>query len=282
MNSPELRVAQLEYARITRDPKFQEKNYEDAEDTAYNSVVRSAQSKTSSTGDTNQRSHFLDKHTLARLKQLLHLGGASGAFPWAWNKESRSVQTWSARNVFIWKVLWFLYSVQTSLLTVYQFYVFYHMYFSNVSAKQKTNREMFMSFFSVCVYLWAGYANLNLFFYKEQIREYINTMLTFNKKYVNKYPIHLDDYQDGGRLIVNFAILTNCSQVLASMILFAVMPHQPWFLFHFIYPRPWYWLIPGVFHQFVLVGQIITSYMLLSWVVVAHVNTVEFWLKEIQ
>lgn len=60
------------------------------------------------------------------------------------------------------------------------------------------------------------------------------------------------------------------------------MPHQPWYLFSYIYPRPWYWLIPGAVQEFIVVGQVITSYMLTAWIVVAHTNSVEFWLRETQ
>lgn len=139
-----------------------------------------------------------------------------------------------------------------------------------------------MSSFSLLWYTWAVYFNVNMYLYKDQIRQYINTMLDFNEKYVEKFVIHLDDYKDGGRLVINLAILSNISQVFVSVSLFLVMPYRPWYLFSFIYPKPWYWLIPGAIQEFIVVGQVITSYMLLSWIIVVHTNTMQFWLREIQ
>lgn len=98
----------------------------------------------------------------------------------------------------------------------------------------------------------------------------------------DKYLIHTEGYQDGGRILINLSIPSNCSQVFASVALFLVMPYQPWYLFSYIYPKPWYWLIPGAIQEFIVVGQVITSYMLTSWIVVAHTNSVEFWLIETQ
>lgn len=123
---------------------------------------------------------------------------------------------------------------------------------------------MFLSTLSVGWYSWADYFHVSLYFHKEEIHQYINTLLAFNKAYVDKYLIHLDGYKDGGRLIINLAIPSNCSQVNASLLLFLVMPYRPWFLFHYIYPKLWYYLIPGALYEFTLVGQVITSYMFLS------------------
>jgi len=72
------------------------------------------------------------------------------------------------------------------------------------------------------------------------------------------------------------------SQVAASIARFLVMPFQPWYLFSYTYPKPWYWLIPGAIQEFLVIGQVIANYILYQWVVVAHANSMEFWLRESQ
>jgi len=123
---------------------------------------------------------------------------------------------------------------------------------------------------------------LNIVLYKEQIREYINTLFRFNKNFMQKYVVDLDDYPDGGRIVINLSIPSNTCQVFVSVAFFCGMPFQPWYLFSYIYPKPWYWLIPGAIQEFVVVGQVIANYTLYQWVVVAHTNSMEFWLRESQ
>lgn len=114
------------------------------------------------------------------------------------------------------------------------------------------------------------------------MRQYINTLFRFNHEFIEKFLIHLDDYEDGGRLVINLSIPSNTSQVFASVALFLVIPYQPWYLFSYLYPKPWYWLIPGALQEFIVVGQVISNYILYQWIMVAHSNSVEFWLREIQ
>ncbi len=82
-----------------------------------------------------------------------------------------------------------------------------------------------------------------------QVREYINTLMQFNHTYVQKYVIHLNDHKDGGRFVINGAILTNFAQICISIYFFLLMAEQPWYLFSYISPKPWYWLIPGALHE---------------------------------
>lgn len=98
----------------------------------------------------------------------------------------------------------------------------------------------------------------------------------------DKYVLSLDDYDDGGRVVMNLSIPSNTAQVFVSVSLFLVIPHEPWYIFSYIHPKPWYWLIPGAIQEFIVVGQVISNYVLYQWIMVAHTNSVEFWLKEIQ
>jgi hypothetical protein len=70
---------------------------------------------------------------------------------------------------------------------------------------------------------------------------------------VEKYLVSIDGYQDGGRILINLSIPSNCSQVFASVALFLVMPYQPWYMYSYIYKHenPWYWLIPGAIQEFI-------------------------------
>lgn len=68
----------------------------------------------------------------------------------------------------------------------------------------------------------------------------------------------IDGYKDGGRILINFSIPCNCSQVFASVALFCVMPYQPWYFYSFVYKEdnPWWTLIPGALQEFVMAGQV--------------------------
>ncbi|CAL8140069.1 unnamed protein product [Orchesella dallaii] len=266
--------------RVTRDPKFhleEEDEYPtDFNTDRHSSVYSGSIDYKSPEFYKNQRSHFLDKATMNRLRQLLILGASAGAFPWKWNNKEKRIDKWSPFMERVWKVQWFFVTIQTTFLTGFQFYSF----FNRVSGSNKTYREVFMNSLSVYWYICAVYFNINMFIYKDQIRQYINTLLNFNKEYVQKYLIHTEGYKDGGRILINLSIPSNCSQVFASVALFCVMPYQPWYIFSYIYPKPWYWLIPGALQEYTVVGQVITSYMLTSWIVVAHTLSVDFWLRE--
>lgn len=292
--------------RITRDPGFSfpsimqvEDNFEyydeddgggsvysatDIELGGYRSRVSSSigslMDATKKSAQVLARPYLLDQTVMARLKQLILLGKTSGAFPWSWNKKEHRIDKWGSLMEGLWKCSWAFFTLQTLCLTIFQFYSFY----SRVKGETKTYREVFMNSLSVYWYICAVYFNVNMYLYKDLIRQYINTMFALNKELCDKFLVNIDGYKDGGRILINLSIPSNCSQVFASVALFCVMPYQPWYTYSMIYSpsNPWYWLIPGAVQEFVVVGQVITSYMLTSWIVVAHTNSVDFWLKEIQ
>ncbi len=107
-------------------------------------------------------------------------------------------------------------------------------------------------------------------------------MLKFNYEMVKKYVIHLDGYKGGGRILMKVAFQGDFNAVFIKVLYFIKMPFAPWYLFSYIAPKPWYWLIPGAIQSYWFNGQVITSYTLVYWLVVAHANTIQFWLTEIQ
>lgn len=225
------------------------------------------------------RTHFLDKVCMRRLHQLIIIGSLCGAFPWTWSSKKKRIEPWIPRVTRCWWVFWILFVIQTAFLTIYQFYSFFY----NLSHyDHRTNREIFMGVISLSFYVYCLDYYIQMYWYKEEMREYINTLLFFNKKHVDKYVVNLDEYEDGGRLVLNVSMPSNCFQIVTSTLLFLMMPYQPWYLFSHIYPKPWYWLVPGVIHEFALIGQLVSTHMLISWLSVAHGNSVEFWLREIQ
>lgn len=99
---------------------------------------------------------------------------------------------------------------------------------------------------------------------------------------VTKYVIDLDGHKDGGRICMDFTTLGSFWSVLVKVMYFLRMPFAPWYLFSYISPKPWYWLVPGAVHAFLFSGQVMASHTLVCWLVAAHANTTQFWLKEIQ
>lgn len=225
------------------------------------------------------RSHFLDPSTMSRLRQLLLLGMTSGSYPWIWNAKEYRIDKWSPLLEKLWYCQWYPWFIQTVCLACFQFYSF----FNHISQSDgKEHRTLFMGTFSVAWYCACTYSTINLYYHMEETRQYINTLLKFNKENVDKYLIHLEGYKDGGRLVINGAIPSTIFQVFISVLFFVLMPFQHWFLFSYIYPKPWYWLIPGAIHQYTVYGHVIASYSLFTWLVTAHTNSVNFWLTEMQ
>lgn len=70
------------------------------------------------------RPYFLDKQTMARLQQTVTLGILCVAFPWKWNKQQARIGMWSPPLLKVWRVLWTLFVLQTTCLTIYQVYSF--------------------------------------------------------------------------------------------------------------------------------------------------------------
>lgn len=226
------------------------------------------------------RSRFLDGSTMSRLHHLLWLGVTSGAFPWSWNEQEYCIDKWGPTMEKIWWIQWIFVSIQSFFLNIFNFYVFFHQ--MGIEAKGGTYRKVFMSSFSVMWYFAAIYYILNTYLYLDQTRQYINTLLKFNKDRIDKYVVHLDGYKDGGRIVINLAIPSTILQVFISVLFFILMPFQPWFLISYIYPKPWYWLIPGIIQHYVLYASVTAYYSLTAWMVAAHTNSINFWLTESQ
>jgi hypothetical protein len=115
-----------------------------------------------------------------RLQQLLLLGQTSGAFPWVWNKEKVQIDKWTPRTERYWYWFWSITTAQTVILCVYQIYAFFWRLESG------KYRELFMWSFSFVWYSSAVVFNLNMYLFKDSIRQYINTLLFMNKRFMGK------------------------------------------------------------------------------------------------
>ncbi|CAL8140310.1 unnamed protein product [Orchesella dallaii] len=265
-------------SRATRDPSFHNENQESSpeeEDFEYD-AEKASHSEAKCVKD---RPYFLDKWTITRLRHILLLGMFTGTFPWQWNARKHRIDNWSPNWKKAWKIQWVIFTVHTSLLLIFQLYALWH---AIAVEEHTTYRRLFIRSITLFWYFFGTIFNINMYYYKEQIRSYINTLFRFNFEFMEKYVVDLEGYSDGGRIVINFSIPANSSQVLLGVAAFLAMPFQPWYLFSYIYPKPWYWLIPGAIQDFVLVGQVITDYILYQWIIVAHTNSMEFWLRESQ
>ncbi|CAL8132918.1 unnamed protein product [Orchesella dallaii] len=265
-------------SRVTRNPSFQEENeetFQEQEDFGYDAEkVLNFEPR-----GLSDRPYFLDKWTITRLRHIILLGMLSGTFPWIWNSKKHRINRWSPGWDKAWKIQWLFITIQTSLLSIFQVYALWH---AIALEEHSTYRRLFMRSISLFWYFFGTVSNITMYFYKDQIRSYINTLFKFNFEFMKKYVVDLDGYADGGRIVINLSIPSNTCQVFVGVAAFLVMPFQPWYLFSYIYPKPWYWLIPGAIQDFVLVGQVITNYILYQWIIVAHTNSIEFWLREIE
>lgn len=123
---------------------------------------------------------------------------------------------------------------------------------------------------------------IKIIFFKQML-EYINTLLKFNNEMVNKYVINMSNTHNYSfRLVNNLITLGTISNLLWVIITYLRMPHSPWYIFSYIYPKPWYWLVPGIIQTYCLYGQVMTSHLLGIWMIVEHTSTLQFWLSEIQ
>ncbi|CAL8132916.1 unnamed protein product [Orchesella dallaii] len=262
--------------RITRDPTFYMEIHDNTFDEDYVDY-NSGSHLYLDAGGMKERPYFLDKLTIRRLRQILFLGLFSGTFPWIWNSKKNRIDKWNRGCEKAWKIMWVILFIHTSVLTLYQGNLVLE---SIPKGPNATYRKFFMGFVSLFWYFFATIFNINILIYQDSIRLYINTLFRFNFEFVKKYVLDLDGYVDGGRSVMILSIPSNMFQVFVSVLSFLAMPFQPWFLFSYVYPKPWYWLIPGAIQDFVVVGQVITSYTLHQWLVVAHTNSMEFWLRE--
>lgn len=112
------------------------------------------------------RPYLLDKTTMSRLKQILLLAVCSGTVPWTFNSKTHQIDRWRPSLEKLWKIQWFIITIQTCFLTLFQFYSFTSRVNSNAL---KTYREVFMNSVSVYWYVCAIYFNVNMYFYKDQV-----------------------------------------------------------------------------------------------------------------
>jgi hypothetical protein len=177
--------------RITRDPTFNLRMEEEEEfsysengldDDAFSRPGSAWESSRDKSAHVLTRPNLLDKTVMTRLRQLLLLGMTSGAFPWTWNKKTTRIDKWPRWAERLWIYFWIFSTIQTTFLTGFQFYSFY----SRVKGETKTYREVFMNSLSVYWYVCAIYFNINMYLYKDQIRQYINTMLAMNAEFCGK------------------------------------------------------------------------------------------------
>jgi len=126
------------------------------------------------------RPYFLNQLTMGRLQMLLTLGQASGAFPWTWNKEKHMIDKWTPAKERWWYWFWSITTFQTVLLSGFQIYAFFYR------LEAGNYRQLFMWSFSFVWYSCAVVFNLNMYIFKDYIRQYINTLLFMNKKFMGK------------------------------------------------------------------------------------------------
>ncbi|XP_035702164.1 uncharacterized protein LOC118433867 [Folsomia candida] len=121
-----------------------------------------------------------------------------------------------------------------------------------------------------------------MYYYKDAILHYLNTLLELNRQLVDEYLITTEGHKEGGQILLNVSIPTNITQTFISISLFLTFPNSPWYLYSYIYSpdHGWWWLIPGAIQEYLMVGQILSVYLLIAWITVAHANSVEFWLQE--
>ncbi|XP_035707950.1 uncharacterized protein LOC118435675 isoform X2 [Folsomia candida] len=143
-------------------------------------------------------------------------------------------------------------------------------------------RPVFMSSFSVLWYCYSLSLSATMFWYGEAMRNYVNAMFEINGKLVDEYLITAEGHKEGGQILLNLSIPSNITQTFISISLFLTFPNSPWYLYNYIYSpeHGWWWLIPGALHEFVFAGQVLCLYLLIAWIVVAHSNSVTFWLQE--
>lgn len=266
--------------RVTRDPRFHEPLDETV--THRSDMVNHVELGpeglySTSRKSATERTHFLNATTMTRLRQLIILGASSGAFPWRWNGKEHRIDKWAATKERLWWAQWCIAAADMIFLLLFNTYIFVKTFSEN-----ETFREAFMSSYSVTWYMCVIAYMVNQYFHMDQTREFVNTLLQFNKEYVDKYLIHLDGYDDGGWGVLNISIPCGIFEVVMGVVMFFAMPELPFYLISYVHPTPWYYLIPGAFHQYMVYGQTIAWYNLTWWIMLAHTSSANFWLGETQ
>ncbi|OXA44190.1 uncharacterized protein LOC118438390 [Folsomia candida] len=225
-----------------------------------------------------ERPCLLSKNAVSRLKQVCIVGALVWALPWRYDAKTRRVERWSPGLHRVWSAIWWAFAVQNTVLLGYQFYSF----FARVQLDNGSYRPVFMNSFCVFWYLYSISLNTTMHMYRDKFRIYINTLLAFNEKNVERYVLTLDELGDHGQAILKCAVPANFIQLCLSCTLYLFMPYQPWYLTSYIYSpdNPKWWLIPGALQEWVMAGQTVAVFCLLAWITVSHGNCVEFWLME--
>ncbi|XP_035707949.1 uncharacterized protein LOC118435675 isoform X1 [Folsomia candida] len=215
-----------------------------------------------------------------RLRNIILLGVASFSFPWRYNTKTHRVDLFIPFFTKLWRVIWYLSVIQSAGITVFQVYSFS----TRMGGTDETGswRPVFMSSFSVLWYCYSLSLSATMFWYGEAMRNYVNAMFEINGKLVDEYLITAEGHKEGGQILLNLSIPSNITQTFISISLFLTFPNSPWYLYNYIYSpeHGWWWLIPGALHEFVFAGQVLCLYLLIAWIVVAHSNSVTFWLQE--
>lgn len=162
--------------RPTRNPLFHHNSQESfdvedgqpqTEDSLQDSTEKNQFEQNPNIG-TNDRPYLLGSHTLSRLKQILFLGMTSGTFPWKWDKSKHQIYNFSPKFSKGWELFRALFAFQTCCITIFQVYIFWQ----TASSGNLTNREIFITSFSLMWYWeWIDYA-LNMYIYGERVRIY--------------------------------------------------------------------------------------------------------------
>ncbi|ODM59404.1 hypothetical protein Ocin01_20227, partial [Orchesella cincta] len=270
--------------RVTRDPNFHI-HQKQADTTLLDKVEVVSGSRASSSDhssmphlpSTNERPVLLDKSTMNRLRLIVFIGMITGALPWFWDNKTLRLRKFGRLLHKFWWVQWTFITIQTVFLFGIQIWMFY----GSLQGEIRSYRGVFISLMTIYWYIFALSYRAIVYLYQDEMRQYINTMLAFNQSYVEQYLIHTEGYKQGGMVVINLSIPAVCLQIFTSLALFLIFHAKPWYLYSHVHPKPWYWLIPGSIQDVIVTGSDITIYMLMSWLIVSHTNSVNFWLKEI-
>ncbi|CAL8080920.1 unnamed protein product [Orchesella dallaii] len=232
----------------------------------------------SSNPENHNRPYLLSDATFRRLRIIIFLGMLCANIPWRWDNKTKRIYRWSPVMVKLWKLYWFISVIQSICMFLYHMQCLMGMYSRNL----ESYREIFA--YSTVLYWYTchlGYRTC-MILYEDDMRKYINRIQDFNEKYVDKYLINADKGIEFGlcRMVMKLAIPAAASQIANSLFMFLIKPSAPYYLTSNIQPLRWYSLIPGALQDLTVTGHTIGTYLILSWMQVAHTSSMEFWLQE--
>lgn len=129
-----------------------------------------------------ERPCLLSTNAVNRLRQVCIAGALTWALPWWYDHKSRRVKLCSPGVLRVWSMVWWVFVVQNTSLTGYQFYAL----LTRVQLDNGSYRPVFMNSLSLCWYLYSISLNTVMHLYREKFRCYINTLLAFNEKNVGE------------------------------------------------------------------------------------------------